>query len=482
MRRFVALEYVDDDDGHVVASTRIVGLCDESVGGLLRIGGAEQRGRDLGVGDLVDQSVAAQQEAVAADERKGPPVDLDVGIDAERPRDDVAPRVGARLVLGDVAGGDEFLHVAVIDGDPSEPVVAQQVGARVADVGEHQRLGGVYGDDDRFGRRVVLVDVGLSATGERVGDDRDRGDRRAHATLGRVGDRRPEDVAVGGGDRVDHVGGRREIVFGQAGGDPLDGEFAGDLAGLVAAHAVGDDEDAVAGEDVVLVVRTELSGVGGGAPTELSHRRPPTGCPRCARALRRGRCASSLGLDDGGADLDAVARMNEFRSGQLVAVVEGAVGRPEVFDHRLTLVVVEAHVQLGNVGVVDDRDRAVRVATECDLALERDREPLSLLGFEDDEPGGAASLDLRGASLLLRFLGAERRRAGRRGRPDHLLLLVDLWTDGAPLGRSNLAPDRPQDAREEQVQQSEEDELEDVEDLVGHPVRRPRSARAWNRS
>ena len=129
MRRFVALEYVDDDDGHVVASTRIVGLCDESVGGLLRIGGAEQRGRDLGVGDLVDQSVAAQQEAVAADEREGPPVDLDVGIDAERPRDDVPPRVGARLVLGDVAGGDEFLHVAVIDGDPAEPVVAQQVGA-----------------------------------------------------------------------------------------------------------------------------------------------------------------------------------------------------------------------------------------------------------------------------------------------------------------------------------------------------------------
>ena len=38
----------------------------------------------------------------------------------------------------------------------------------------------------------------------------------------------------------------------------LDGQLAGDLAGVVAAHPVGDDEQPVAGEEVVLVLRAQL--------------------------------------------------------------------------------------------------------------------------------------------------------------------------------------------------------------------------------
>ncbi len=50
-----------------------------------------------------------------------------------------------------------------------------------------------------------------------------------------------------------------------------DGHLAGDLAGEVAAHAVGDDEEAVTGVRVVFVLRAELALVGGAAPAQQGH-------------------------------------------------------------------------------------------------------------------------------------------------------------------------------------------------------------------
>ena len=43
-------------------------------------------------------------------------------------------------VVGDVAGGDELLHVAVVDRDPAQPPVRAARSARVADVDERQQL------------------------------------------------------------------------------------------------------------------------------------------------------------------------------------------------------------------------------------------------------------------------------------------------------------------------------------------------------
>ena len=140
---------VDDDHADVVAATTVVGHLDEPFGGPLRI---VVRGQDVGdvlVGDLVDEAVAAQEEAVAADEGQRPGVDLDRRIDAEGAGDDVAARVVAGLVGGDVTGVDQLLHVAVVDRDPAQPLVAEQVGARVADVGEGQGLPVVGVGDDR---------------------------------------------------------------------------------------------------------------------------------------------------------------------------------------------------------------------------------------------------------------------------------------------------------------------------------------------
>ena len=127
--RVVTFEHVHHDHGDVVAPAGGVGRVDERVGGRLRVGRGEQDRGDVGVGHLVDQTVAAQHEPVAADEGQGPPVDADIGFDAERPRDDVAARMDAGLFLVDVTGGDQFLHVAVIDGDTPQTVVAEQVGA-----------------------------------------------------------------------------------------------------------------------------------------------------------------------------------------------------------------------------------------------------------------------------------------------------------------------------------------------------------------
>ncbi len=126
---------------------------------VLRVARWREHGGDVGVGHLVDEAVAAQHEPVATDERQRPPVDAHLRLDAERPRDDVATGMRAGLVLGDVAGGDELLHVAVIDGDPAQAAVTEQIRARVADVGEHERLGRHLGHDrgDVAGRGSVDV-------------------------------------------------------------------------------------------------------------------------------------------------------------------------------------------------------------------------------------------------------------------------------------------------------------------------------------
>ena len=100
----------------------------------------------------------------------------------------------ARLVVGDVAGGDELLHVAVVDGDATEPAVAQEVGARVADIDERQLF------------------IWLTVAGVRLGDHDKGRDRRAHALLVGVTAGGAVDVAVGLGDR------RHDVVEAGAGG------------------------------------------------------------------------------------------------------------------------------------------------------------------------------------------------------------------------------------------------------------------------
>ncbi len=219
--RVVALDHVDHDDADVVATAVQVGEPDEFVGGGLRFLLAAHHLGDVFVADFVDEAVAAQHETVALDDRERPRVDPHTVLDAERPGDDVAAWVDACFVAADVALGDELLHVAVVDRDLAETLVTQEIGARVADVGE---------SEDLFA--------------EGVSHDRERGDGGAHAVRVGVADRLVEDLVVGGADGGDDFVDGVFCVVGEQFAHAFDSESAGDLAGLVAAHAVGDDEQA----------------------------------------------------------------------------------------------------------------------------------------------------------------------------------------------------------------------------------------------
>ena len=145
-----------------------------------------------------------------------------------------------------------------------------------------------------------------------------------------------------------------------------DGDLAGDLAGLVAAHAVGDAEHHRLGDEGVLVPGAHPTDVGGRTPP---HRRlvgerdviahysaSKTVLPICTRSPLV-RCSGVS---------------------QALAVEVGAVGRAEVLDHRQPGVAVDAGVQLRDERVVGHRDRAGRGAADGDLLAERERRALAL--------------------------------------------------------------------------------------------------------
>ena len=132
------------------------------VGRLLGVGGAGEHGADLAVVDLVEQAVGADEVAVAGAGRRLPGVDLDVGLDAEGPGHDVALRMEAGLVGGDLARRHQVLHVGVVAGDLLEDAVLHDVGAGVADVHDGEALLAVALDEGDAGERGAhAVEVGL---------------------------------------------------------------------------------------------------------------------------------------------------------------------------------------------------------------------------------------------------------------------------------------------------------------------------------
>ena len=180
----------------------------------------------VSVGDHVGQPVGAEQIAIA------PPrlPDRDVRFDLraqQRAQDHRLAWVVLRLVGAELAGVDEVLDVGVVVGDLRQHVAAQQVGAGVADV--HQA--DLRADEPQCGERgahalelaVLLHGVGYAVVGVHDGVA-----QRTHEVV---------DAAV----LVERF-------------ERADDDLAGDLAGGVTAHAVGDREQPRAGVDRVLVV------------------------------------------------------------------------------------------------------------------------------------------------------------------------------------------------------------------------------------
>ena len=165
----------------------------------------------------------------------------------ERAGDERALRVAARLLLADAPLVDERLHERVVVGDLRQDAVAQQVGARVADV-EHA---------------------------EPAAGEQERRQRGAHAVERLVARHHVAQVVVGRhgpvAQDVEQVAARGVLV---ERGDRGDRDRGGHLAGGVAAHAVGDGEDAGTRVDGVLVALAQQARVGAGGVAQCQgHRR-----------------------------------------------------------------------------------------------------------------------------------------------------------------------------------------------------------------
>ena len=107
-------------------------------------------------------------------------------------------------------------------------------------------------------------------------------------------------------------------AVGQPAAEGLDRDLRGDLAGLRAAHAVGDDEQRRAREVGVLVALALAAGVG---------------VVQVVGDAQHQWLALALEGELGVADADAVAGVQRLRAAQRLLVEVGAVRRAEVLEH-----------------------------------------------------------------------------------------------------------------------------------------------------
>ena len=187
----------------------------------------EQRA-DLRVGDLAAEPVAAEQKHVA---RRGVEQSFEIDVHgfvrAERAGDHVFRDVRRHVLLRHLASRGHLPHQAVVERELLEPVGAEAVDAAVADVG-HQRALRQQDQAAAGGAHSLEADAAL-ALGEDQGVD----------LANRLPQRR-------GGIKIAELEiGVRNVV---------DGELAGELAGRVGAHAVGDDQEVSAAGPFCLVL------------------------------------------------------------------------------------------------------------------------------------------------------------------------------------------------------------------------------------
>ena len=211
---------------------------------------------DLLVLDHVAEPVRADEEDVPLLGLDREAVGVDIGVGAHRPRDHAPLRMDLRLLLGELAGLQQLVDERVILRQLLHLLAAHEVGARVADV------------PDRDGHPL---------------DERDR-HRRSHARGGGVGRGAVVDEAVRLLDeRVDPL--RPLEPVGVAGFERRGGELRRDLAGLRAAHPVGDGEERRRDDVVVLVAAPPAPGVACHRVGADRHLSLP---PRRGRSRRRG--------------------------------------------------------------------------------------------------------------------------------------------------------------------------------------------------
>ncbi len=225
------LEDFDDDGGGVVAAGILDGGFDEVLGDGLAVGGVAGHFVDLAVPETIDETVGADEEAIAGLVSDAADVRIDELVaGAEGLLEGVAARVGAVFAFVHFSGAAELADERVIVGDLGEAALAGKVvDAAVADVAEVHPTRREPGEAERAAHAGAFL-VGVAQFEEVVVDVGEELGKDVLETAGKAGGAEAE-------------GAREETR------NAIDGDAAGELAGFGAAHAVADGEDEIgAGE------------------------------------------------------------------------------------------------------------------------------------------------------------------------------------------------------------------------------------------
>ena len=217
------------DDRDVVVATFVFGFAHELAGDAAGVVDRRQDGGHSGLRDHRIEPVAAQQNRVAGPQLELAGVDLDGGFGAQGAAQDAALRVVLGGLAREVTLAQHLADQRVIVGHLHEGLVAPQIQAAVADVGEL----------------------------EAVVAQQDGGQGGAHAGLRPVGSRSFVDALVGG-----LRGLVQRDIGGEGGGHGLEGKLRGYLAGPRPAHAVGHRVERRCGDVGVFVSRPVQADVG----------------------------------------------------------------------------------------------------------------------------------------------------------------------------------------------------------------------------
>ncbi len=200
--------HIHHDDSHIVVTAQTVGLVHELRGAALRVARVLENFLDLGVFQHGGQAVGTQKQTVACLHVDLEQVGLGARVAAQRASDDRALGVHPGLGLGNLPRLDKIGHKRMVAGELLELPLVQQIGTRVAHLG----------DDQAF----FLQDSGSAGAAHT---------RTAHTLPCRL-----DNSQVRLFHRLAERG--RIGVVGRALRDNIYGDLRGHLAGGVAAHAV----------------------------------------------------------------------------------------------------------------------------------------------------------------------------------------------------------------------------------------------------
>ena len=237
------------------------------------------------------KAVRTQKQPVAAFERHLVNIGKGSRIAAKRSGDDAALGMHAGLFFGDFARFNHVGHERMVARDALKVAAMQQVGARIANLRHHEANSVDHGGGHGGSHALFAAPVDRGANNRAIRFDHGARKRIAVGGVGRVFDKR------------------------------LDGDFAGDLACRMAAHAVGDGEYGWSHGQAVFVVVANQADVG----TRTVFGEIDLGVAAAALGLLLRRPLFVPHSHGNVADIDHIAALERDRFGDALAVYGSAV-------------------------------------------------------------------------------------------------------------------------------------------------------------